>query len=140
MATYYLVGTFNNWTASSAYALTLKAGTVNTYEKKGISLTQGTALKVVSSDNVWYSNASTWEDCGFTLDNVNNIVLNESAEYNIEFYGEAQNNNHVYLNKVEPLPEVDLEDSSFYDIKVEDNDDYYTFTVGGVSFDIGKAS
>ena len=60
---YYLVGTFNDWTTGSTYKLAASAGTVSgftyTHKIEDVDIPAGAALKIVSSENVWYAEAST---------------------------------------------------------------------------------
>ena len=101
----YLVGTMNDWSESNTdYKLTKV--TENQYSYANLQVTDSASFKVyypagATTDDKWFTNASTWEDCGFTLsDPDKNIVLTGTGKYNINFYWTADNNNHITVEKV----------------------------------------
>ena len=65
---YYLVGTFNEWTIGSTYKLVASEGTIDrdepavdfdyTYKIENVAMTAGAELKIVSSENEWFAEAS----------------------------------------------------------------------------------
>lgn len=61
---YYLVGTFNSWTTAAEFKLVASVGNANggafayTYKIENVDIPAGADLKIVSSENVWYGEAS----------------------------------------------------------------------------------
>lgn len=99
---YYLIGSFNEWTSSDlTYKMTKVSEGVYKYEN--MVLTAGAQFKVFTPGDeiTYYSNASTWEGCGFTLGDYGNIVVTNAGLYNINFYLNGENNNHVTLELIE---------------------------------------
>ena len=107
---YYLVGTFNGWVASDEYQLIQDAESTNKYSIKGVELASGDKIKVQDpskGNDGYYGNAGTWENCGFTVEDNGNVVLNEAGTYDIDFYLQGDNNNHIVpTKKGEPQPPV----------------------------------
>ena len=91
---YYLVGSFNDWKDRLAYGMAEHADTAEGhhegrkyYDITNVSLKAGDTLKVHKLEgDGWLSNSSTWEDCGFTLDNDGNIVISETGMYTITLW------------------------------------------------------
>ena len=106
---YYVVGSFNDWTANNDSKLTVDAKDSNKYSISGVELAKDATLKVndgKASGTKWFSNASTWDDCGFTLDKDGNVVVSVAGTYTIDFYVESDNDNHIVLTKTsDPAPE-----------------------------------
>lgn len=99
---YYLIGSFTDWNATDlTYKMTKVSEGVYKYEN--LNLDAGAAFKVFTpSDPVeYFSNASTWENCGFTLGEYNNIVVTNAGLYTINFYLNGDNDNHVTLDLIE---------------------------------------
>ena len=92
---YYLVGTFNDWTTAAAYKLTASEGTANggafayTYKIEDVNIPAGAGLKIVSSENVWYAEAST--DGGAA-----NITIGEANHYDF-FFNPAKGDGTNYI-------------------------------------------
>ena len=81
--TYYLVGTFNEWAQLDQYKMNAVAATDDEYEIT-LELAAGAKLKVVESlSNTWYDDESTWDNCGFTLDDEHNIVVTAAGNYKV---------------------------------------------------------
>ena len=98
---YYLIGGFNGWTTEDGnYQLNKVTG--DHYQITGIEFEAGDTLKVYWPDGEleedrYFSNASTWEGCGFTLDGSGNVVISEEGTYTVNFYVTGDNNNHIGL-------------------------------------------
>lgn len=133
---YYVVGSFNDWSKLDNYELIQDSQDTNKYVLENIDLIADDALKV--RNGTWYSNESTWEDCGFYIDLSGNVCVSQSGTYNIIFYLTASNNNHIVLEKVEEPVATTVVAGSFHNINVTNYGDYYTINIGGVSFDIEK--
>ena len=105
---YYLVGTMNDWKAVEGYKLVQDPENENKYSIKDLELEKDAKMKVLDpakGDDGWFSNASDWEGCGFTLDGEGNVVLSAAGTYDIDFYVVGDNNNHIVPNKhAEPVP------------------------------------
>ena len=83
---YYVVGDFTNpqWTALEANKMTAKSGTTDEYEIASVTLAAGAKLKVFEKkENLYFGCDSTWEGCGFTLDNDGNLVVTAAGNYKI---------------------------------------------------------
>ena len=108
---YFLVGTFNNWQINNGYKFALEEGSADKYVLNDIQIAAQDELKVRNpslGDNGWYTNASPWDDCGFTLAENGNIIVSEAGKYTVEFYLNGENNNHVVLKKQsEPVDPAD---------------------------------
>ena len=101
-AAYYLKGSFNGWAASAEWALSLEAGETDVYSIAGVNLPAGAKLKVWArqGQTQWYSSASTWDNCGFTIDGEGNIVVTEQGVYTVGLdLSPAGQGNYVYLTK-----------------------------------------
>lgn len=70
---YFLVGSFNNWTESSAYEFTLKDSATNEYSLKGITLYKNQEFKA-KKGSAWYPSGSG-----------NNFVVSQDGVYNVYF-------------------------------------------------------
>ena len=102
--TYHLVGSFNDWTAGDENALTKIDD--NHYQISNVTLLEGDELKVLSSDDEWFSNASEGE--GYTLNNGNVKVIN-AGTYVVDFYVDSEYNNHIVLTMDGPeVTNVDI--------------------------------
>lgn len=102
VADYYVVGDMNSWLCNSAYALTEVENAKETeYKSAVLTLAAGAKLKVRTNSNEaeahWYSSVSTWENCGFTIDNEGNVVVTAAGNYEVHFYPNSANNNCVTL-------------------------------------------
>ena len=81
---YYLVGTFNEWKPASGNMLTKASGTAHegaftyTHKIEDVELPAGAELKIVSSDNVWYAEASTDGAAA-------NMVIGQAGHYDFFF-------------------------------------------------------
>lgn len=133
---YYVAGSFNNWSKLDNYELVQDSQDTNKYVLENVDLIADDALKV--RNGAWYSNESTWEGCGFYINLEGNVCVSQSGTYNIVFYLTSTNNNHIVLEKVEEPVVTTVQASSFHNINIVDYVDYYTITVGGISYDIEK--
>ena len=71
----------------------------NHYRISNVELAANAKFKVYSpEEEKYYSNDSTWTDCGFTLDENKNIVVEEGT-YTIDLHLNGENNNFVTLEK-----------------------------------------
>ena len=107
---YYVVGDMTEWNIENP-SLKMTKVTDGEYKYEGLEVTANQGFKVfcpqLEGDARWFTNASTWTDCGFTLsDPDKNILPNEAGTYNIHFYVAGENNNHVTIEKqgVDPQP------------------------------------
>ena len=102
---YYLIGSFNEWNVED---LTYKLTKVEaeSYKYENLTLKAGETLKVFTPGETatYYTNASTWTDCGFTLGENNNIVVSVGGIYTVNFFVVGENDNHVTLEKTAELP------------------------------------
>ena len=103
---YYLVGSFNNWTESDEYKLTVDAEDANKYTIADVELAAEAQMKVKSSDNEWYGVAEIYEGCGWTVGNNGNCVVTSADTYTVNFYVNSENGNHIQIigSGVEPQP------------------------------------
>lgn len=105
---FYVIGDFTGvspdyWTVDDDYKMTLKSGETDIYRLANVTLAAGAKFKVIENalSKQWYSNESTWDDCGFTLDSDGNIVVTAAGTYTIDFdlTPEYQNGNYIVLTK-----------------------------------------
>lgn len=102
---YYLKGTFTNptWDESDDYLFTVSASDSNKFELKDIELTAGDELKVnapsIEGEAGWFSNNHTYTNCGFTINEGGNVVVNATGTYDIDFYVSSSDGNHIVLTK-----------------------------------------
>ena len=101
---YYVVGSFtgeapNYWTAEAGYKMTLKQGETDIYQLKNVTLAKDAEFKVYESviAKQWYSNQSTWENCGFELSADGNIKVLAAGTYTIEFDLSPIGGNYIYF-------------------------------------------
>jgi len=94
--TYYLVGTHNNWTMNPASAMN-KMSDIH-YQSGVVELAAGTKLKVSDGTN-WFNNASTYDDCGYTIspDEDRNVVVSTTGNYKVNLYLDSTNGNYITL-------------------------------------------
>ena len=100
---YYIVGDMTEWNTESP---TLKMAKVsdNEYKYEGLEVADSQGFKVfcpqLEGNARWFSNDSTWQDCGFTLSTPDkNVVPNEAGKYTVHFYVNGDNNNHITIEK-----------------------------------------
>ena len=91
---YYLVGTFNEWTTGSTCKLTAATGTVNTnfnytFKIENVALLAGAELKVVSSENEWFAEASKENGAA-------NFTIGEAGNYDF-FFNPAKGDGTNYI-------------------------------------------
>ena len=91
---YYLVGTFNDWTTGSTCKLVAATGTVHTnfnytYKIENVALEAGAELKVVSSENEWFAEASKENGAG-------NFTIGEAGTYDF-FFNPAKGDGTNYI-------------------------------------------
>ena len=105
-ASYYLVGSHNAWATAKSSMMSYDSTVEGHYYVNNLSLEAEGKLKVTDGNGGWFSCASTWDNCGFTLDGENNIVVSESGIYTVHFYLNGENGNHIVLEKTggEPVP------------------------------------
>lgn len=138
MPNYYIVGTINNWSIYENYKLTQDPTEANRYILSGLYLEANAKIKVKSDENSWYGNETTWTGCGFTLDEDHNVCIIDSDAYNISFYLNSAEGNHIVIGKAEQPSHIEIKPSSFHGLVVTDNGDYYTLSFGSESFDVEK--
>jgi hypothetical protein len=80
---FYLVGSFNNWTASADYKFVENASNAGEYVLSSISLTAGTEIKAVKVEN---NAISTWYPSGA------NYVVKKTGSHDIYFRPDGQGN------------------------------------------------
>ena len=103
-ADYTLAGDFNSWADSDqTYALVeVESGH---YRIEGVELYKGSGVKVVDINKNWYSNATEYEGCGYTLIDDGyggkNMSLNHSGVYTIDFYPDSEYGNTIVFTKTE---------------------------------------
>lgn len=103
-ADYTLAGDFNSWADSDqTYALVeVESGH---YRIEGVELYKGSGVKVVDINKTWYSNATEYEGCGYTLIDDGyggkNMSLNHSGVYTIDFYPNSEYGNTIVFTKTE---------------------------------------
>lgn len=89
---YYLVGTFNSW-VGTGYELTAATGTENagafsyTHKIENVDVGAENELKIVSSENEWYSENELSED---------NMVIHGAGHYDFFFNATAQGGKHIF--------------------------------------------
>lgn len=99
---YFLVGDHNDWTSNDDSQLTHDTGYTSEtrYVSEAINLAEGTAIKVTDGNTKWFNDASTFENCHYTISNDDdkNVVVDATGWYIIHFYPVSANGNHVILN------------------------------------------
>ena len=97
---YYVVTDADSWAKNETAKLAYDSVN-NKYTISGFALAQDQKIKVIDSSDSpeWYGNASVWDNCGFTLDGDNNLVISEAGNYTIDFYLESAQNNHIVIGK-----------------------------------------
>lgn len=102
---YYLLGSFNEWTAAAEYKFSATEDS-NKFVLEGISLKAEDVMKANQngSDN-WYGVAKPYQDCHFTVGSNNDCVVSEDGEYDIYLYISSSNGNHLQLVKKGDSPE-----------------------------------
>ena len=110
---YYVVGSINGWAAMDEYKLAVDVGDENHYTLSDVELPEGSVFKVNNGVDAWYSNAGTWEGCGFSLDEDGNIKVDAAGTYTVNFYVDGDNGNHITVAKSGDIP-VDTSESVFY--------------------------
>ena len=86
---YYLVGSFNEWTASDDYKFVANAETAGEYMLEGVALSAEDSIKVIgvlNEETTWYP------------DNAPNYVIAADGEYNIYFRPDGQGGEDWYYN------------------------------------------
>lgn len=90
--TYYVVGDFptgteDDWKALETYKMTQGSGEhADEYTLTGLVLAAGAKIKVFEKlSNMYYGDATTWDNCGFTLDGDYNLVVTAAGTYTIHF-------------------------------------------------------
>ena len=98
-ADYYLVGDKKgDWMPVKANAMAKIAD--NHYQIEGVSLLANELIKVTNPNRtVWYSNESTYDNCGYTLDASGNIIVKEAGTYTVDLYTDSAQHNYVILTK-----------------------------------------
>ena len=129
----YLKGTFNSWSEESSYKMIQDVVDSNHFVLKDVELTAGDELKVndVSEGGDWYTNNHTYNKCHFTIKDNGNICVSDSGTYDVHFYLNSEDGNHVMLSYHTPAPQeltYTLTDLPSW-IKV-DNADIYAWVWG----------
>ena len=95
---YYLVGTHNDWTASSDARLNGTEDS-NHFVSNAVELKAGEEIKVNDGASAWFGNAEVYEGCGYTITEGGNVRVTEAGTYIINFYVNSNQGNHVILAK-----------------------------------------
>lgn len=97
-AGYYVVGDKKGWDPVEANKMTMEAGNDKHYTKS-LQFEAGEMFKVCNQNKtVWFSSASTWPGCGFTIDPVDgNLVVAVAGTYTVNLYTEGDGGNCVTL-------------------------------------------
>ena len=133
----YVKGSFNDWTEANSY-LMVKVDE-NTYRLVGVELTEGSKFRIyVKSTDIWYSCATTWSECGFTLDGDKNIVVSASGTYTITYYVNGSEGNYVTIGKTGELTSLFVSSNTVSVYEGDDSDvtAYFnsaTYTIEAVS-------
>ena len=107
---YYLIGSFNGWTTEQAEYQLSKVD-LEQYKIENVVLYAGDTLKVFwpngeTEPAKYISNASTYTDCGYTLDGDGNIVVSADGVYTVKLWFDStaeSSGNHVTLDKTDDL-------------------------------------
>ncbi|MBQ3417132.1 MAG: hypothetical protein IJH32_04785 [Ruminococcus sp.] len=99
---YFLVGSFNSWTESSAYEFTLKDSSTNEYKLLGVTLHKNDEFKA--------KKGSTWYPSGTG----NNFVVSQDGTYNVYFRPNGNGNSdwtspYFYLSRKGDITEAPTE-------------------------------
>ena len=78
----------------------------------GVSLNAGDEISVTYGENNSVINSSTWECCGFTLED-GKMIVTESGKYDIHFYPYSSTGSNIVL-KTKPLPVAGTEGVIYY--------------------------
>ena len=109
-ADYYVVGDMavSGWACKPAYAMDKDSvekddATQDTYVITGVSFAAGQQIKVRNNSNnaneEWYSNVTTWDNCGFTISDGGNVVVTAAGTYTVRLYRNSNQNNHIVLSR-----------------------------------------
>ena len=79
----------------------------------GVSLNAGDVLSVTDGGSNSVVNTSTWECCGFTINESGQMVVTNSGKYNIYFYLYSSRGMNIVL-KSSPLPDQGQEGYIYY--------------------------
>ena len=122
LGTYYLTGTINgSAVADKTDGYSLSKIDNDHYQLKGVTFAANDTFRVanVSSQPYTYiSNASTWDDCGFSLvgDDPKMIKVTTGGTYTVDFYVTGQNNNHVVITRTNNST-IDYDSNCFQGLK-----------------------
>lgn len=101
-AAYYLVGSFNEWSASDEYAMEYNEnGGDPFYFINNVNLAKDASLKVMDAAGKNYYSSSDYfggETIKAHLDGDGNIVVEEAGAYNVRYYLSGSNGNFVILD------------------------------------------
>ena len=95
---YYVVGDKKgSWNPAKDNLMTMEVGNEKHYSID-LSLAAEEKIKVTNeSKTVWYSSVSTWDDCGFTIDEEGNVVVTTAGNYTVNLYTEGDGGNCITL-------------------------------------------
>ena len=79
----------------------------------GVTLNAGDIISVSDGGTNTIVNTSTWECCGFTINDDGKMVVTESGKYDIQFHVYSSRGMNIVL-KTRPLPEVGTEGYIYY--------------------------
>lgn len=95
---YYVVGNSKGWNPVEANKMIMEEGNDKHYTKP-MHFEAGEMFKVCNQNKtVWFSSASTWPGCGFTIDPVDgNLVVAVAGDYTVNLFTEGDGGNCVTL-------------------------------------------
>ena len=99
---WYVVGTFNSWTPSAEYKLSLDAGSSTNYSIENVQLEAGAKVKVRNADgSEWRGfEGNYYEGSGFAdKDSDGNGVIGAAGVYTIHFYSNSEDHNYIAVTK-----------------------------------------
>ena len=102
---YYLRGSFDDWNGPKDQYEFVKIDD-NHYVLRNVPLeaNDNVAVNLGYADRI-FINESTWDNCYFEIDYIwDNLIITQSGLYNIDFYVEEANNNHVHFTRLSDIP------------------------------------
>lgn len=108
---YYLKGTFNTWAEHAEYNFIQDVGDANHYSLENVELSKDDELKVNDpslGNDGWYTNNHTYDNCHYTIKENGNLIISETGTYDVHFYLNSEDGNHITLSlHEEPVPPVE---------------------------------
>lgn len=99
---WYVVGTFNSWTPSAEYKLSLDANSTTNYSIENVQLEAGAKVKVRNADgSEWRGfEGDYYTESGFSgKDSDGNGVIGAAGVYTIHFYSDSAQHNYIAVTK-----------------------------------------